>query len=92
MSMESSLGIVLQYVGGGQYMMAVPARDLTRVDLIDVEEREGITLEQIMASGLYVEMEDVEVAPFCGAATDGGNTRCRVPVEIWGARCEEHGG
>ena len=86
------MNTVYRYVGGGEYVMGVPARDLMPEDLIEVEEREGITEAEIVASGLYVPMEDVEVAPFCGAALGDGGERCREPVERWGERCEEHGG
>lgn len=78
-----------RYVGDGAYMMGVPARDLTPADLAEVERRERITEAEIAASGLYAPMEDVEVAPFCGAELPEGG-RCQEPVESWGERCEEH--
>ena len=74
-----------RYLGAGRYMMAVPARDLTAADLIDVEEREGITQPMIEASGIYEAIRLIEVEPFCGAA------ECWEPVEWWGDRCGEHG-
>jgi predicted flap endonuclease-1-like 5' DNA nuclease len=50
----------------------VPARDLTGLDLLDLEAREGIAAEDIEQSGLYVPVHLAEVAPFCGAVLDGG--------------------
>jgi len=72
-------------------MTGVPARDLMPEDLLEIEEREGIGVAELEASGLYVVMEDVEVAPFCGAALEGGG-RCETRVSEWGQQCEEHGG
>ena len=86
---------VFRYVGKGRYLNGCPARDLRPADLIEVAEREGIGIEQIMASGLYVVEEQVEMAPFCGAhgwESEGGGARCGVPVRLWGDRCEEHAG
>ena len=71
--------------------MAVPARDLTAADLIDVLEREGITRGTIEASGIYEPVRLVEIAPFCGAGLADGE-RCWEPVACWGDRCGEHGG
>jgi len=73
----------------GGYLNAVPARDLYPRDVLELEEREGITEEDIRLSGLYEPTEWVEVGPFCGAPDEGG--RCREPVADWGLRCEEHG-
>ena len=78
-----------RYIGKGRYLMAVPARDLTAADLIDVLEREGITRGTIEASGIYEPVWLVEIAPFCGAALEDGG-RCWEPVACWGNRCEEH--
>jgi hypothetical protein len=74
----------------GEYLMGVPARDLYPRDLMEVEEREGITQEEIAQSGLYAPVNLAEVEPFCGAPLYGGE-RCREPVAAWGLRCEEHG-
>ena len=80
--------ILYRYLGPG-YMMCVPARDLTAADILEVVEREGITLEEIEASGLYEAVSLVEVQPFCGAPTrDGG--RCRRWVAQWGEYCYQH--
>jgi hypothetical protein len=81
---------VYKFVGeAGQYLHAVPARDLTGADLVEVEEREGITAEEIERSGLYERVELAEVTSFCGAPTGGGG-RCRREVERWGQRCWQH--
>lgn len=73
----------------GQYLNAVPARDLVGADLVAIEDREGVTPEMILASGLYEPVDWVEVAPFCGAATEDGG-RCGRRVSDWGQRCWQH--
>lgn len=79
---------VYRYVGPG-YLNAVPTRDLTGADLVEVQEREGIGRAEIEASGLYVAVDAVEVEPFCGAPrADGG--RCKRKVARWGLRCYQH--
>jgi len=86
---------VYRYVGGGRYLNGCPARDLRPADLIEVAEREGIGVESIMRSGLYVVDEAFEVLPFCGARgweSEGGRAQHAVPVRagdapIGGARC-----
>ena len=81
---------VYRYVGPG-YLMAVPARNLTAADLLEVREREGVTRAVIEASGIYEPISAAEVLPFCGALTgDGG--RCKRRVEEWGQRCYQHQG
>jgi hypothetical protein len=81
---------VYKFVGeAGQYLHAVPARDLTGADLVEVEEREGITAEEIECCGLYERVDWYEVPPFCGAPTGAGG-RCRRRVEQWGQRCWQH--
>ena len=80
-----------RYIGAGRYLMAVPARDLTAADLIDVREREGITRATIELSGIYEPVRLAEVEPFCGAGLEEGR-RCWEPVARWGERCGEHGG
>lgn len=90
--------IEFRYIGEGAFLNGVPARDLTGMDLVDVEAREGIGPEVIAACGLYERVKTVEVAPFCGAVLryaeaatqDGPAERCREPVEEWGQRCEVH--
>ena len=77
------------YIGDGAYLMGVPARDLTEGDLAEILEREGLTREDVEASGLYERLEQVEVEPFCGAELDGGR-RCRRKVGRWGERCYQH--
>jgi len=47
--------------------MGIPARDLLPGDLVEIEEREGITAEDVAGCGLYEAVEWVEVEPFCGA-------------------------
>ena len=77
-----------EYIGPG-YLIGVPARDLTAADLVEVRERERITRKVIVESGLYKQVDVVEVEPFCGAPTvDGG--RCQRPVERWGDHCYQH--
>jgi len=69
--------------------MGIPARNLTAADLVEVEDREGVTREEIEKSGLYEAVDVTEVEPFCGAPTgDGG--RCRRRVGQWGERCYQH--
>lgn len=82
--------ITYRFIGApGQYLNAVPARDLVGADLVELEAREGITAADIERSGLYEPVDWVEVAPFCGAeTTDGG--RCRREVGEWGERCWQH--
>jgi hypothetical protein len=79
---------VFKYVGPG-YVNAVPARDLTAADLLELRERECITRQQIEASGIYEAVELSEVAPFCGAELGDGR-RCRRKVSRWGMRCYQH--
>lgn len=86
----TELHIVYRWIGpSNAYLNAVPARDLTAADLIDVEDREGITAETIEQSGLYEPVKLAEVPPFCGAGTEDGG-RCRRPVNLWGLRCWQH--
>jgi len=80
---------VFRYVGDGAYAMGVPARDLTRFDLVEIEQREGITEADVERTGLYVVVEVVEVKPFCGAETASGG-RCKRTVGAWGERCYQH--
>lgn len=80
---------VFRYRGPG-WLNGCPARDLLPADLVELAEREGIGVEAIMRSGLYVVEESIEVSPFCGAPV--GEGRCRAPVEAWGDRCEAHRG
>jgi len=96
---------VFRYVGPG-WLNGCPARDLLPADLLELAEREGIGVESIMRSGLYVVDEAFEVLPVCGAPVGGaqhavpvrvgdaavGGARCRAPVKVWGERCEEHAG
>jgi hypothetical protein len=76
--------------------MGVPARDLTHGDLLDVAEREGVPLAQLLqqveSCGLYVRDEYVDVTPVCGAliGPPGSRQRCQVAVDDWVDRCERH--
>ena len=70
-------------------MMSVPARDLTAADLLEILDREGITHQDVEASGLYEPVERFEVAPFCGATTAAGG-QCKRQVSAWGKRCHQH--
>jgi hypothetical protein len=45
---------MLEYVGSGDFINGVPARDLTDDDLIEALERYGWSQEQLIATGLYV--------------------------------------
>jgi len=91
MSDLTEIGTVYKFVGReGQYLNAVPARNLKPQDLMDLESREGITEDDIRLSGLYEPTEWAEVEPFCGAPLEEGG-RCREPVAEWGLRCERHG-
>jgi len=82
--------ITFRWVGRGTaHLNAVPARDLTDADLLELEMREGITETEIERCGLYERVELAEVEPFCGAETDA-STRCRRGVEAWGERCWQH--
>ena len=86
---ESTVSFIeYKYLGPG-YLASVPARDLTAADLVEVGEREGITREEIEASGVYEAVDVVEVEPFCGAPTEKDG-RCRRRVARWGARCYQH--
>jgi hypothetical protein len=80
---------VYRYVGPG-YLNGCPARDLLPADLVELARREGIVLEEIEASGLYVAEEQIEITPFCGAPAEGA--RCQEAVDAWGDRCPEHVG
>lgn len=83
--------ITFRWVGRGvQFLNGVPARDLTDADLLEIEEREGITETEIERCGLYARAELAEVEPFCGAETDAGG-RCRRVVAAWGEHCWQHG-
>lgn len=74
----------------GEFIDAIPTRDLTGADLLRLEDQEGITEADIATCGLYERVEMAEIEPFCGAPTaDGG--RCRRPVAEWGERCFQHG-
>ena len=83
---------VLQYLGDREtsypYIPHVPARDLDPRDMIGLEAQ-GWTEETLCRSGLYVPVEDLEIHPFCGAATDGGEP-CRRLVTEWGIHCYQH--
>ena len=50
-----------RYIGPG-YLNGVPARDLTVSDILEVYDREGITREQIEASGIYERWMWVEIS------------------------------
>ena len=93
----------LMFEPGKGWVMGIPARDLMPLDLVEIEEREGISREDVLATGLYVEEAWGEGGAFCGqilrttseggAKEDGlgfGEGRCREPVEQWGDRCEDH--
>lgn len=80
---------VFRYVGPG-WLNGCPARDLLPADLVELAEREGIGVEAIVRSGLYVVEESFEMYPFCGAPVEGA--RCRAPVAAWGDRCDAHRG
>lgn len=101
--MESEMGVMYRFVGRpGQFVMGVPARNLTAGDLIEILERENITETDVLMSGMYVAESMVEVAPFCGKEASPsvppqggrlfGEGCCRVEVARWGERCDEHGG
>jgi len=77
-----------RYIGPG-YLNGVPARDLTAADIIEVHDREGITRDQIEASGIYEWVRWVEIKPFCGARMANGQ-RCRQRVPEWGDLCRQH--
>lgn len=80
---------VYKYIGEGRFMMSVPARDLTAADLLEILEREGITHQDVEASGLYIPVVCMEIEPFCGAPTAAGG-RCKRTVSAWGERCYQH--
>jgi hypothetical protein len=80
---------VYKYVGDGRFIMSVPARDLTAADLLEFLDREGITHQDVEASGLYLPVERFEIIPFCGAPTATGG-RCKRQVSAWGERCYQH--
>lgn len=79
---------VFKYVGPG-YVIGIPARDLTEADLAGIWEREGLTEVEIMASGLYVRAEVMEIEPFCGVMTSDGKP-CSRKVARWGDFCYQH--
>lgn len=82
--------IVFRWIGhSGSYLNAVPSRDLTAEDLVELEDREGIDSADIELSGLYELVSMSEIASFCGAETEEGG-RCRRPVQRWGLRCWQH--
>lgn len=78
-----------RYIAAGAYVVGIPARDLTEADLAEILEREGLTRDDVEASGLYERLAQVEVEPFCGAELEGGR-RCRRKVGRWGERCYQH--
>jgi hypothetical protein len=85
--------MAFKYVGQGEYMIGVPARDLNEADLAEILEREGITRQDIEAAAIYEAVERTEVAPFCGVDLElGGGRRCRRRVSDWGERCDQHQG
>jgi hypothetical protein len=50
--------IALIYIGGGDWLPGVPARDLT------IEEIEGLDVDHLIKSGLYKEPEtEIELIP-----------------------------
>jgi len=72
----------------GTFLMGVPARDLTGEDVLSVEDLTGLTEDDLLKTGLYEPVQWIEVSPFCGAKLEDG--RCRVPVQVWGQRCDQH--
>lgn len=88
-------GVVLRYLGrnGSPFVMNIPARNLTEADLARLELERGITRDEVLKSGLYVEVVEggdwFGPGPFCGARLLLG-ARCTEPVEAWGKRCPEH--
>ena len=93
----AEFGIVYKYLGKDGYPFAVdiPARDLNYADIVWLELERGITKKDILRTGLYLEVKDVEEdvlfgpSPFCGALKADG-TRCQRKVAEWGMRCYQH--
>ena len=87
---EGEMYTELTYIGkAGQYIMGVPARDLTPMDLAAVVDAGIATKSDLIRSGLYVGVEDIEIQPFCGARTVDGGV-CKRAVDYWGYRCWQH--
>ena len=58
------MGIILRYIGRGDWIFGVPARDLTARDFAERE----LDAEALVRSGLYVEAEEDAVAEVVEAA------------------------
>lgn len=52
---------MLEYVGSGDFINGVPARDLTADDLREALQNYGYTREDLIASGLYAPLVSDEV-------------------------------
>lgn len=92
---EAAPGAVLRYLGrdGSPFVMGIPARDLTERDLARLTIEQGIIREDVLHSGLYIEVDEggdwLGPSPFCGARLLLGE-RCPEPVARWGERCPDH--
>lgn len=97
-NMDETIPVVFKYLGnkdGFPWVVNIPARDLDWDDIMYLEMERNISTDDIMDTGLYLDMglgEPKSVygpEPFCGAVKADG-TRCKRKVEEWGMRCWQH--